>query len=288
MPPFTTRLVDGWDRALEHPSLALVPLVTALLATDKVQQVATFDGVHLGLRLGLPVGIVDLWQFVSVPDETAAVGLPLPEALPRAAVVVPLAIVVRAALAAGYLGSLAEALGTGTFDYGANVRRYFGPFLVYTLVPLLVVLPLALVGVASLGVELPLVALLVPAFIVAAYLFYATPYLIVLRDLGLLAAVRRSYALATAGGPYLKFALGYAGFVLGVSLVATAVVVNLGLLGVVVGAVVAAPLGLAANAATMRFVADIDEPSPDFGDWGGPGGSDGPRPSGGRSPTAGD
>ncbi|MFB6353366.1 MAG: hypothetical protein ABEJ92_04710 [Halobacteriales archaeon] len=288
MPSFTTRLADGWDRALDHPALALVPLGTALLATDKVQQVAAFDGAHFGLRLGLPVGIVDLWQFVSVPDQTAGVGLPLPEALPLAAVVVPVAIVVRAALAAGYLGSIAEALGRDTFDFGANVRRYFGPFLGYTLVPLLVVLPLALVGVTSLGAARPLVVLLVPAFIVAAYLFYATPYLIVLRDLDLLAAVRRSYALATAGGPYFQYALGYAGFVLGVSLVGTAVVVNLGLLGVVVGAVAAAPLGLAANAATMRFVADIDAQSPDFGDWDGPDVSEGTRPSGDRSPTAGD
>lgn len=66
VPPFTTRLAAGWRRGLEHRPLALVPLVTALMATEKVQRVATFRGGHFGLKLGLPVSLVDIWQLVNV------------------------------------------------------------------------------------------------------------------------------------------------------------------------------------------------------------------------------
>lgn len=267
MPPFTTRLADGWRWGLDHLPLALVPLVSAALATEKIQRIATFRGGHVGLRLGLPAGIVDIWQFVSVPNESVSVGLPLPEALPLVLVLLPVAVVVQAALAAGYFGSLAAALESGTYAFAPNVRRHFGPFLVYTLVPLLVVAPLAFLGVADARAVPPVLVVLVPAFIVAGYLFYATPYLVVLRGTDIVSAFRASYGLAVAGGPYFRYAAGYAGFVLAVSLVATAVVVNLGLLGVAVGVVAGAPVGLACNAATMRFVADIDPGSPSLGDW---------------------
>lgn len=285
MPPFTVRLSRGWSAALDHLPLALVPLVTALLATEKIRRVVGFHGRHVGLRLGLPVGVVDLWQFVSLPGNAAGVGFPLPSARPLALVVVPLAVLVQAALAAGYFGSLEGALTAGEFDFPENVRQHFVPFLGYTLIPLVVVLPIAVVGLGGPRSVPPLVIVLVPAFVVAAYLFYATPYLVVLRDLGLVDAARRSYQLATAGGPYLRYAAGYAGFVLALSLVTTAVVVNLGLVGVAVGIVALAPVGLAANAATLRFVADVDDGSPSLGGWDGEPGAEEPVPDG-PDPTA--
>lgn len=272
MPPFTTRLAEGWRWGLEHLPLALVPLVTALLATEKVQRIAGFRGRHLELRLGLPAGVVDLWQFVGVPNEPVGVGVPVPEALPLLVVVLPVAVIVQAALAAGYFGSLAAALESDTYDFAANVRRYFVPFLGYTVIPIVVVAPIAVLGLAGGRLLEPLVLLLVPVFIVAAYLFYATPYLVVLRGDGLVSALEESYRMAMDGGPYLRYAAGYAGFVLAVSLIATAVVVNLGLFGVAVGALAGAPVGLACNAATMRFIADIDPESPTLGER-----ADGPR-----------
>jgi hypothetical protein len=95
-------------------------------------------------------------------------------------------------------------------------------------------------------------------FLVAAYLFYATPYLVVLRDAGVVDAARQSYALATRGGPYAAFAAGFALFVLAVSPVATGLVVNLPVVGLPVGILGGSYLGLAANVATMRFLADLD------------------------------
>lgn len=267
MPPFTTRLQEGWLQAMEHLPLALVPLVTALLATDNVQQVASFRGAHFGFKFGLPLGVIDIWQFVNVPDQSVSVGFPLPEALPLLVVALPLGIVVQAGLSAGYFGSLAAALETGEYAFVQAVRHYFVPFFLYTLIPVLVIAPLGLTAFAAGRAGPVLLLVLLPVFLIAAYLFYATPYLIVLRDIGLVDALKHSYELAVAGGPYFRFAIGYALFVLGVSIGATAIVVNLGLIGVLLGAVLGAPIGLTANAMTMRFVADLDDASPDLGTW---------------------
>lgn len=242
-------------------------MLTAVLATDNIERVATFDGGHFGLKLGLPVSVVNIWQFVSLPNQSVGLGLPLPEALPLVLVVLPLLIVVQAVLSAGYFGSLATALETGSYEFGASVREHFWPFLAYTAIPIAVVAPIAVLGLASGRLAIPLILTLVVAFLVAAYLFYATPYLVVLHGDDILSALRSSYGLAVEGGAYFRFAAGYAGFVLAVSVVATAVVVNLGLIGVALGVVAGAPVGLACNATTMRFVADIDPESPSLGDW---------------------
>lgn len=268
MPDFVTRLADGWRRALDHATLALVPVVLALLSADEVRAVLSFDGVHVGLKLGAPVSVVTVWQFVSTPKSGVDVdpGVPL-EVLPFVAVTVPLLLAVKAALAAGYFGSVRNALADEPYDFVGNVRRHFVPFLLLTALPALVLLPVALgavgVGAAtgsvgSAGVALLVVAL--PAYVAVAYLFAATPYLIVLRDAGLVDAARASSALAVEGGPYLRYMVGFAAFVLVVSPLATAFVVNVPVVGLVAGVGGGGVLGLAANVTTMRFVAEIDDP----------------------------
>jgi hypothetical protein len=266
MPGFVTRLSAGFDRAGEHLGLAVVPVLFALLNTDKIFAVASFDGGHIGFKLGLPLSVVTVWQFVSVPNDGVSVttGQPI-EALPVAVVTVPVLIAVQAALSAGYFGSLRDAVDGDPIRFREHTRRHFRPFLVLTAVPFLALVPLAagVFGVGSLTGSLGGAALffLLPAllgFLIAAYLLYATPYLVVLRDDGVLDAARRSYALATEGGPYFSYALGFALFVFLVSPVATGLVVNLPIVGLPVGILGGAYLGLAANFATMRFVADLD------------------------------
>lgn len=133
-----------------------------------------------------------------------------------------------------------------------------------TAVPVLLLRPFApgVVGLGAAG-SLGAAALLVvlPALLAAVvlgYLFLATPHLVVLRDTGVLTAARRSYALAVRGGPYLAYAAGFAGFVLVVSPVATLLVVTRPVVGLPLGILAGGPVGLAANLATMRFVADVD------------------------------
>jgi len=266
MPDFTTRLSAGLERAGDHLALALVPVLFALLDTNKILAITSFDGGHVGFRIGIPFSVVTVWQFVSVPQSGVDVepGVPI-EALPLAVVTVPVLLVVQAAVAAGYFGSLRNALAGAPYDFLGHARRYFLPFLVLTLVPFLFVLPLAL-GVFGIGrltgsLGAAALALVVPAavlLLVAAYLFYGTPYLLVLRDTDLLDAARGSYSLAIAGGPSLAYTAGYAVFVLLVSPVATAVVVNLPLVGVPLGVLAGGFVGLGVNLATMRFFADLD------------------------------
>jgi hypothetical protein len=273
MPSFVDRLADGWERALAHLPLALVPLTTALLNTDKISKVLAADGTNFGIRLGLPATVVDLWQFVSVPNEGVSIGVSGQLTAPLVLLSLPVVVAVQAVLAAGYFGSIHDVLATGSYDFVANARRYFVPFLVYTLVPVLLLLPLVLLGLGGGRALVPLVVVFIPVVIAVGYLFYATPYLVVLRETDIVTAARASYALALDGGPYLSFALGFAAFVLLGSLVVTAIVVNLGAVGILLGVVGMAPVGLAANVATMRFVGDIDPGSPSLGTW-----DDGPDP----------
>jgi hypothetical protein len=282
MPGFLTRLSSGLHRAGEHLPLAVVPVVFALLNTRKLLAVATFEGAHVGFKLGLPLSVVTVWEFVSVPTDGLAVypGLPV-DRLPAALATVPALLGVQAAVLAGYFGSLRSALDGEAYRFLRNSRRYFLPFVVVTAVPLLVLLPVAAgvlgLGAATGGLAGPaglVVLVAVVGFAVAGYLLYATPYLLVLRDGGLLDAARRSFALAVGGGPHFAYTLGYVAFVVIVSPVATGVVVNVPVVGLPVGILAGGVLGLAANLTTMRFVADLDPGSSVAANWDGEEGGD--------------
>ncbi|WP_199522943.1 hypothetical protein [Haloferax sp. Atlit-6N] len=177
----------------------------------------------------------------------------------------------KSALAAGYFGSLKAHLETGEYDFFESVRSYFGPFIALTFVPFLLLLPFAM-SIGLNATDLPsnlvnLVAFAIILFFIAVYLLYATPYLVVLRETGLIDAIRGSVSLAIQGGPYLWYFLGYGFFVLIVSLFASAFVVNVPVIGLIAGIIGGGLLGLALNITTMRFVADIDPESPNIGSW---------------------
>ncbi|WP_262175429.1 hypothetical protein [Haloarcula laminariae] len=275
MPDFRARIADGLARAGEHAALAVVPVLFALLDVEKLQSIVAFDSVHLGVRSGLPLSVVTVWQFVTVPSSGVSVNAGAPvQLLPLAFVTVPVLVVAQTALTAGYFGSIRNALDREPYQFVANSRRYFLPFLVLTALPYLVAVPAAL-GVFGLGsitgdigvAALPVLLLGLVVSVVVSYLFYATPYLLVLRDTGLVAAARQSYTLAVQGGPYAAYAVGFALFVLVVSPFATAVVVNIPFLGALVGVLAGGYLGLGANVATMRFVADVDPGSSVTTNW---------------------
>jgi len=258
---FLSRLEAARDAAVRHLALALVPFVSVFLDVTNIVRVVSFRGGHAGITFRFPAAVVDYWTFASVPNPPDGVHVT------GTLLFVPVAILLKAALAAGYLGSIAEATETGRYDFAANVKRYVVPFLGYIAIAFLLAsggVVLALLGGPG-GAAL-LVVLLVPVFLIFGYLFYAAPYLIVLRDAGLVAALEGSYAYAIAGGLYAAFAIRYFVAVLVLSVVGTAFV-NLGAVGVVVGALLAAPVGLVFNVAVMDFVRDLeseDEPgSPD-------------------------
>lgn len=272
MPSFTVRLADGWRRAGDQFPLALVPILLAVMQTDSIRQVLAYDGVHVGIKFGVPASVVTIWQFVDPPSTGVSVNAGLPLSLPFAVVVVPLVVLLRAGLSAGYFGAIAARLVGRDDDFATSVRAHFLPFLAVTVLPYLFVVPFALgaVGVGGVGgggAILVAILVLAPLLLAVGYLLWATPYLLVLRETGLLAAARGSYRLAVDGGPYLSYTVGYAALVVLVSAVATAVVVNVPAVGLPVGIVGGGFLGLVLNVTTMRFVADVDPQSPSAGEW---------------------
>ena len=248
---FATRLGAGWERAVDHLPLAAIPVLSSVANVDGVRRALASDGVHFGLAFRFPPALADLWTFVSLPSQGP--GIHVTPALRY----LPVLVVVQSVLVAGYLGSVGDVLSTGEYDFARNVKRYFLRVLAYET---LVWLP----GIAVFGLGLaagPLALVALPAYFVLGYLFYATPYLFVVADASLGEALGRSYGLALAGGPYFSYAVGYLLFVVGVSVFATPVAVNLGMVGVVVGTALAAPVALAATFATTEFVAELTDRS---------------------------
>lgn len=241
------------DRSLaftrEYAELAWVPLVTALLAVDDLVAVGSQGG--LGVHLSFPLSRADLWTFVQRPT-TAGVDVAAPF-VGETSVVLGLALlaaylVVSGALTAGYFGSIAEALETGSFDFVANVRRYARRMIVLeTLV--LVAFAALLAPIAAVP---PLFVVAVVLGFVAAYFLFPTAYLVVLEDRSVLGAIERAVELVQTHQPI--------GFVLHVALAVGACSIVLSTLarssvpGAVTAAVLAAPLGLALNAAVTLKV----------------------------------
>lgn len=241
------RLLErGVTVAAEHPLLAGVPLATSLLAVDNVRAVAGFHGSHFGLKFPFPAALLDVWSFVSLPNQDLA-------DTPTSLALLPLFVLVRAVLVAGYLGCVRDALVGRPLQFAANVRRYFLPLAAFELLSVAAVL--ALVPFASVGPLVLVVA--IPAFLVLGYLFYGTPYLVVVADESLSRALAHSYALATDGGPYLGFFGRFLAGGAALSVVATAVVVNGGPVGVALGAVALAPVGVALTATTAALVLEL-------------------------------
>lgn len=264
---FGNRLREGWGRATgDLLALALIPLLAAMIRIDELLQVLAFDGIHVGVRFAFPAMIVDGWTFISTPTPD---GVHVSPAL----YLFPLAVVVHGLLGAGYLGSIYEAISTEPgggddsveFDFVENVVRYGGRLLTYAVLVYSLLLPFVYVTLVDPGTAVGLVLLGIPVGLLLWYLFFATPYLVVIADESLIGALGRSFDLATSGGAYVGYAVRYFGFVLVVSLFVTTIAVNLDVVGVVIALVGTAPLGLALNVATVDFLADLtngDEPRP--------------------------
>lgn len=244
---FGTRLQDGWERAREHLPLAAIPAVSSLLAIDNVRRVLSFHGYHFGVTFRFPSALPDLWTFVSLPSQGS--GIHVSPTL----FVLPVLILARAVLVAGLLGSVHEILRTGRYDFAGNVRRYFVPVVGFVAL----VRAVELVAFTFVAAVLPLALALLPVFFVLSYLFYATPYLLVVADLSVGEALGRSYEWAVSGGPYFSYGAGYLLFVAVVSLVGTVLVVNSGAVGVLVGTLASAPVALALAFATTEFVVEM-------------------------------
>jgi hypothetical protein len=245
---FGTRFEDGWKRAMDNLPLAVVPFASSLLAADNIRRVRAAEGVNLGMTFSFPSALPDLWTFVNVPNSGSGIHVSPTVAF------LPVQILVEAVLVAGLVGSAAALVRTGSYDFADETREHFVPMLKYVaLVNLVTFSTVAFAVVSPL-----LLVVLIPALLVLKYLFYATAYLVAVADESLGDALARSFEWATDGGPYFSYGVGYLLFAALVSVVASTFVVNLGVVGIVVGAAATAPVALALTFATTEFVADLD------------------------------
>lgn len=244
------------SRAREHFGtllpLSVVPFVLAVVSLEKFRRIAESGAdLRFGVSFGFPTTVSTSWDLLSLPN--AAPGLNLPTARIETTVLVMLLVAVLSALlGAGYLGSVRRELAGVERAFAADARTYFGPFLGFELVNLVLVLG----AVAAALVATPLALAFVLALFAFAYLLYATPYLVVVEGTDLPTALRRSYAYATSSREYASFFVQYLIAVAVISVVATPLFATT-VPGAALGTVVLAPVALLLDTVTMLFVRDL-------------------------------
>jgi len=259
MPSILARLREAADRLSTHErwSYALVPLVlSALNGTEITNLLRSDHDFYGGISFGVPLPVTDAWAFVSTP---AGGGVQFSGPATLAGVgLFTVGLLIQGVLLAGYLGGLHRGLQGEEPRFGDAVGAYWKRMLAFSLVLLALFLPPVLFTLAQRSLT-PLVLVWLVGFFVLGYLLYAAPYLVVLHDAGLNEALSWSVSLATEGGAYFRYALGYALAVVAVSVPATAVVANLPILGIILGIGGLAPVGLVFDTATLMFVADLTD-----------------------------
>ena len=261
MPSFTDRLGDATDQ-LDSRDLwayAAVPLLLAALNWNKIHDVLTDPSdFRIGLSFALPVPVTDPWSFVSAPTNGVEVA---GGADVFGAAVLGGLLVLQGPLLAAYLGGLRHRLAGDDIGWTGALRRYWLRLLGFAVVLLAMNFPPALFVVAGVvGDAVPVLVLLwLVVLVTLGYLFYATPYLVVLHDAGLLAALSRSVSLALRNETYLRYALAYLGTAIALSIPATLIVTNVPILGILLGVVGLAPVGLLFDTTTLLFVADLTD-----------------------------
>ncbi|MCU4972495.1 hypothetical protein OB955_07060 [Halobacteria archaeon AArc-m2/3/4] len=255
---FKTLLADSWDRATgELLPLVFVPLFVGVLGFEELLQIMAYDGIHAGVRFAFPAMIVDVWTFVSAPTPDG--GVHVSPFLP----LFPVVLVIQGLLGAGLLGSIHQAQSSGEYRFLENVSRYGARLLLYTALVYALTVPLQFATLTNPDGAILLILLAIPVGLVLWYCFFATPYLVVVDDASLLEALGRSFELAVGDHTYREYAWKYLLFTAAVSVLTTIVAVNFWLVGLVAALVVTAPLALALNVATVRFVTDlVDDRSP--------------------------
>jgi hypothetical protein len=273
MPSISDLLSRATDALDGRWGLAAVPAVVALLSVYRFRP--TPVDFHAGVSFGFPLPVSTGWNFLSLPASGFDPNLPFGDPVLGGATLAVTALV-SAVLGAGYLGGLDRALDGDGLAFATDVRRHAVPILGFQLL-------VFAAGFAGIGVGLlapPLLLLTLPLLLLGAYLLFPTPYLVVVEQVRLGPALRRSVALTGGGGDPLSYFFQYALAAAAVSIPATLVFVNLGVGGLVLGCLALAPVATVFDAATMAFVRDTVAATGPAGRATAP--DDGPTPAGTR------
>lgn len=261
------------SRSVEHATrvwpLAVIPLVATLLdvgrlrsllqpATpapqpgDTTRVVISEPDRLFSVTFGVPRPVSTLWSFVNAQPNGVSTGAAGFDSVAVFVAALLVTSVVSGLLAAGYLGSIDAALD-GRFDFVAAVQAYGRPLVGFSLLEAAVGLLLFAAGI----VAFPLVVLAGIAVFGLAYLFFATPYLVVVADLGLVPALGRAFELATTEGRVLAFFLGYVVVSAVLSVPISALAFAAEPAGLALAVLLSAPVALLLNVATLLFVTDL-------------------------------
>jgi hypothetical protein len=241
-----------YSRSVEHAArvwpLAAVPLVVTLFDVGRLRTLLRNTDRAFSVTFGVPRPVSSLFSFVNAqPNGVSGFG-----SVAVFAVALVGSAVVSGLLAAGYLGSIDAALD-GRIDFLGAVRSYGRPLVGFSLLEAAVTLTFVGMGI----VAPPLLVVFAVGFLVLAYLFFATPYLVVVAELTLASALRRSVELATGDGRVLGFFLGYVLVSAILSVPISMLAFSSGLVGVAAAVVASTPAALLLNVATLLFVRDL-------------------------------
>lgn len=261
MPSVSEFAAAAVDRSLDVLPLAAVPFVVTLLDVERLRVLLPTDDRVFSVTFGFPRDVTTLWSFLNVTADGVSVG-PVggeftAEFLAATVVVV---VVASSLLAAGYLGSIDASL-RGNYDFLREVREHARPFLGFGFLEAGVGLLVVAVGLFARPLLLPAVV----SGLVLAYLFFATPYLVVTEGRGLADALGRCFDLSTSDGRYLGFFVAYVLVSAALSVPVSYAAFNFGSVGIAAALLVVAPLALVLNVATLLFVRSLGEPSADAG-----------------------
>ncbi len=262
-PSTTSHFSRGFEVAAERPWLALVPLVAGLLSLDQLERAARAD-VTMQINFALPSPVAGVWTFLNAPTQSgvsvfgysSTAVANQPDLLLTGVGVAGGSLLLVGLLTAVYLGSIDDALAGRSGDPLENLRRHAPVTLVFAALQFCFLLVLLVVGGGAIAAGSVTAALFVPLFVAAAAGYYVlTPgvFVGVAADLDPVPAFRRGARVALTAD-YLVFALAYAALVAVCSVPLSVFAFTAGLPTILVTALVAAPVGLALNAATMAFV----------------------------------
>lgn len=236
--------------------LAVVPFVVAVVRWHDIVVTGADTTTRFSVTFPTPHSVISLWSFVNAPTETGSginsSDLPLLVGVGFGVLFVVLLaayVVFVGLILAGYLGSINEGVVSGSFDFVGNVRRYARPLVTYEALSILVLLGFV-GGLVWIPALFPVVAI---ALFGVAYLTYLTPYLVVVTDVGLVEAIKRSVGLTTR---QFEAGLAFVGFlVLGaiVSVPLSTLAYGNGVVGGLLAAALTAPIGLFASVVFVTF-----------------------------------
>lgn len=262
-----------FSRTVEHAvrvwPLLFVPVVATLLdvgrlrtllrtsapapsSGESVEVVVTEPDRVFSVTFGVPRPVSTLWSFVNAQPNGLSTGAPGFDSVAVFVLALLVSAVVSGLLAAGYLGSIDAALD-GRFGFLEAVRSYGRPLVGFSLLEAGVGLLLIALGL----VAFPLVVVVVVALFVLAYLFFATPYLVVVEDTGLAPALRHAFELTTNDGRMLVFFGGYLIVSALLSVPISALAFAAEPFGLALAILVSGPVALLLNVATLLFVRDV-------------------------------